>query len=76
MKNIGEVSLTEKQTGFISSMINRHGDGQHPVCNADTFNYFTIDYVKELTQKSELVDDLKPKGLEMLNQIKELLVDV
>ena len=76
MKNIGEISLTKKQTGFINSIINRYGNGQHPVSDINTFDYFTIDYVKELTEKPKVVNNLTPIGLEILNEIKELLVDV
>ena len=76
MENIGEVALTTEQMNFISSMINRHGDGQHPVSDANTFKYFTIEYVKELTEKDEVLNGLNPKGLEILTEIKQILVDL
>ena len=76
MKNIGEVPLSTEQMNFISSMINRHGDGQHPVSDANTFKYFTIEYVKELTEKPEVLNGLNPTGLKALAEIKEILVDL
>ena len=75
MKKIGEVLLTEIQQTFISSMINMYGDGQHPMCDSNTFKHFTIDYVKQLTEKPEVEANLNPDGIEMLNDIKALLVN-
>jgi len=75
MKHIGEVLLIEVQRIFICSMINMYGDGQHPMCDSKTFDYFTIIYVKELTEKPEVEANLSPDGIEMLNDIKALLVN-
>jgi len=76
MEHIGDIPLTSKQMNFISSMINIHGDGQHPVCDATTFKYFTIEYVKELTEKPEVANSLNPTGLEALTEIKQILETV
>jgi len=75
MENIGEVLLTAPQKTFISGMINMYGDGQHPFADNNTFKYFTIDYVKKLTEKSKVQANLSPIGKEMLNEIKARLVN-
>jgi len=76
MKHIGDIALSTEQMNFISSMINRHGDGQHPVSDANTFKYFTTDYVKELTEKPEVINSLNATGLKTLTEIKEILADL
>ena len=51
-----------------------YGDGQHPMCDRNTFKYFTIEYVKELTEKPEVQANLNPTGVITLNEIKARLV--
>jgi len=75
MEHIGEVLLTEPQKTFISGMINMYGDGQHPFADSNTFNYFTIEYVQELTEKPEVLANLSPIGVQTLNEIKARLVN-
>ena len=75
MKQIGDVLLTEQQKTFISGMINMYGDGQHPCADSNTFKYFTIEYVKELTEKPEVQENLSPIGVQTLNEIKARLVN-
>ena len=75
MENIGEVLLSDDQKTFISGMINMYGDGQHPVCDRDTFDYFTIEYVKELSERPEVEANLSPIGVQTLNEIKARLVN-
>jgi len=75
MKKIGEVLLTEAQQIFICGMINMYGDNQHPFANTQSFKYFTIKYVKILTEKPEVEANLNPDGIVMLNDIKALLVN-
>ena len=73
--NIGEVLLTEDQKRFISSMINIYGDGQHPMCDSNSIKYFTIEYVKELTEKPKIEANLSSIGVQTLNEIKTLLIN-
>jgi len=75
MEQIGDVLLTQDQKTFISGMINMYGDGQHPMCDRNTFNYFTIEYVKELTEKPEVQANLTDSGIQTLNEIKARLVN-
>ena len=75
MENIGKILLTENQKSFISGMINMYGDGQHPISDKHTFDHFTIEYVKELSEKPEVLANLSSAGVDILNEIKTRLVN-
>lgn len=74
MDTLKSIDFTDEEKQFVSSLINRFGTGQHPICDQCTFNGFSIDYLKSITwqpkfKKTSFSDD----GMKLINSIKEKL---
>jgi hypothetical protein len=74
MANLQSIVFTPEQKKFTCSLINNIGDGQHPYADSKSFDFFTIEYVKELIDKALLIKGmLSSKGIAMLNDISIVL---
>ncbi len=77
LKNI---NWTPDEKVMIKSLINRLGSGQHPYCDEQSFDYFTITYLKEIFSSKSYIN-LKDKvfteeGKKLIQQINNKLVKV
>ena len=76
MTSIGDLNLNAEQRGLVSSIINRFGDGQHPVCDESTYNGFYLQYFQKIIKKKKFqkaLDNLSAKGKEVWNGIQNTL---
>ena len=77
MKNLNTLryigsKFTQEQKEMLCSIINRFGDGGHPVANADNLDYFTVSYLKEILNKKNFIastDKLSELGKKTLAEI-------
>jgi hypothetical protein len=66
-------------TTLLCKAINTFGDGQHPVAEPSTIEYFSTDYSidcidKALDARSEFIDPHDNPIVKMLNEIKNSLI--
>ena len=75
MANLGELKFIEEEKNMVSSLINRFGDDEHPHCDDSSFDYFNIEYVKEIIAKNKEIigDNLSMFGLIWFNNACEKL---
>jgi len=74
--SIGDLNLNAEQRSLVSSIINRYGSGQHPVCDEQTFNGFYLKYFQQVIKKKRFVkslDNLSEKGKQVWNEILNVL---
>ena len=58
MKNLNTlryIEFTQEEKEMLCSIINRFGDGGHPVADTDSFDYFTISYLKDIFKKKKFI---------------------
>ena len=74
-QDLKDIGWTDNEKQMLMSIINNFGSGQHPVCEADTFDYFKTEYLIEILKTMDMDDGLtlSPKGQELVNQIKNKL---
>lgn len=70
VKQLDDVNWEGDEKKFLMSIINRYGDGQHPDCDEQTFNYFQVEYVKEIVNNEEIPLNLNHSGRQLLKIIK------
>ena len=73
MEHLKDILLTERQKEFISGLINFYGTGEHPWCGASTFDLFTIEYVQELMELPEVMENLSVTGIETFMSVKDAI---
>lgn len=76
MTSIGDLNLNAEQRGLVSSIINRFGDGQHPVCEEQTYNGFYLTYFQKIIKRKiflKCLDNLSVKGKRVWNEIQNVL---
>lgn len=70
--SINDIDWTLEEMNMISSLINRFGDGQHPVCDDKSFMFFNKEYLIEILNENRvaILSGLSPMGLELVSEIK------
>ncbi len=68
--NLRDIDFNTDQKNFISLLINCFGSGQHPYCYEQTFDYFTISYLKQIVKKKTVTKNITEDGIRMLNELK------
>jgi len=73
--NLKEVEFSPESKNLLISIINNFGDGQHPNCDEQTFNYFQIDYVKNIIKDNDekISSSLNEVGQVVFTSIKKRL---
>ena len=68
--------FTAEQKGLACSIINRFGDGQHPVADEQTIDGFTTSYLKSILNKKKFLNaknNLSELGKKTLEEIQAKL---
>lgn len=76
MTSIADLNLNAEQRGLVSSIINRFGDGQHPVCDEQTFSGFYLSYFQKIIKRKRFLkslDKFTEKGKQVWNEIQNTL---
>ena len=76
---IADMNLNIEQRKIVSSIINRFGCSQHPVCDSHTFDGFYLSYLISITKKKKFkasIPNFTPKGLEIWKSVEELLNEI
>lgn len=63
------IDLTTEEAALLISAINSFGDGQHPGAELSNLEYFTADYVLEITAKAST--KVREEYRKTLNSIRE-----
>ncbi len=49
------INFTKTERQLLSSIINRYGDGQHPVADETNIDGFAVSYVKDIVVRKEFI---------------------
>lgn len=52
VKNVNDINFNAKEKSLIAGMINRYGTGEHPIAENETIGFFTLSYVRDVTEKA------------------------
>ena len=70
------IDFSKSERDMLCSIINRYGDGQHPVADEQTIDGFMVSYIVDILNKKEFIDamfKLSPLGEELLKSIASKL---
>lgn len=70
MNKLNTIDFTVEEKKFICAIINKFGIDDHPYCDEDTFNYFTVDYLLKL------INSINFKTTSLTNLGEELIVSI
>lgn len=71
MRTLKDFKFNDDEKQLVSSIINRYGTGDHPVCGQLSFNFFTARYLEEiiLYKYGEIKRNLTKEGNEIFESI-------
>jgi hypothetical protein len=73
MDTLNSIDFSIEEKKLICSIINRCGDYNHPYADINTFDFFTISYLKEILKKKrfeKLKNNLTDIGKKILADIE------